>query len=986
MAKNLEVDAARLEMAEIPSLSDDDLYKLFWKWANLNHDMDKGDYFLGSCTMKENDRENERAGSLPGFMNIHPLQPAKTIQPLLKLLSKFKVYLCEITGMFAATLAPLAGAHGELVALKMFRAYHRHVHKGQPRDLMITPATSHGTNPASITMAGMKALPVKVDEDGNVDIDDLERILNDPNNAGRIAGIMLTIPNTLGLFEPRTPEISAMIHAAGALVYMDGANFNAIIGQVRPVDLGVDAMHFNPHKTFGTLHGGGGPGAGPVVVSDLLVEYLPSPTIEHRAAQTTGGELAIAAGYHINHSGPGRSIGNVSGHHGAIGVLIGAARYAFTMGVKGLLEISINATVNANHAFAKIINSGLFKVEHNTEDYRMHECVVTPCDELLERGITTMDIAKRLLDKGVHPPTVYFPKNVHEAIMIEPTDTASKRDVEIFEKAIIEVAREALGDRKALRKAVKELVAAGYREELETQLEAANLLSEAHREQDETVEEALVHTVAESKKMTLEEALDSDQGRRNLGILILAGAPWSRPVRRIDDETSEDTGTSDIEGFLRAELSDEKAQTVKKVEAPPKLRNRNPDDYYFSRSHEYLRVEQAGDKTIATIGITLNAAVLLAKPIDKLPGLSDLAVGQTVAKDGVFDSLIETAKSVADLHCPVSGKIIAVHHDIEKPIIASSDPYGDRTETLEQGGWLMKIELSDPSELDDLMRLPEYLTHARKACGVKYASKFVENEGFDLPASGGGGRTATVAGMQGDLQKAMLSLAKKAKYFDTVAEDTRFVSSVEILKERGKSLLMHAEPALKNGLLLDLQYTLSHIDHNALSEIVIYAEDAGNARAITSLIDAINEKTKKEFKTVIVLKSELLAASKPVGDHVLLLRSLVEYLCAKQESSIRTKEDIFGILIGRMNDNIHEDTLAAATACYASMEKIQVVALTDMGEDAVYGYSFNDALNLLATAADEEYLLFLKPIRRLTPELQREYEEYLRSFEALASV
>ena len=1006
MAKDIDQSAKRMVIPGIPSLSDEELYKLFWKWANLNHDMDKDDYFLGSCTMKENDRENERVGNLPGFMNLHPLQPVKTLQGILQLLYKFKVYLCSITGMFASTLLPLAGAHGELVALKMFRAYHRYVHRGQPRDLIITPQTSHGTNPASITEAGMKAIVVATDADGNVNINDpveldkhgkitarnLMDILNDPELKGRIAGIMLTIPNTLGLFEPRTPEISAMVHAEGGLVYMDGANFNAIIGQVRPADLGVDAMHFNPHKTFDTLHGGGGPGAGPLVVSALLQQYLPSPTIEYRAGQTTGGELATAAGYYIDYSGPGRSIGNVSGYLGPVGVLIRAARYAFNMGTKGLRKISINATVNANHIFAKTIASGFFKVEHNPNDPRMHECVVTPCDEILERGITTMDIAKRLLDKGVHPPTVYFPKNVHEPLMIEPTDTASKRDVEVFEKALIEVAKETLGDEEAIRKAVKELVEQGHREELEYELTAADFAAKAHRESDESAEEALVHTIAESKKITLEEALETEQGRRDLGILILYGAPWSTPVRRIDDDVSDDTGTSDIGGFLEAVLSEEETQAAKAVEAPPKLRERYPDgdncNYYFSESHEYIRVEEVDGKKIATIGITLNATVLNKnKHVEKLPGLGDIAVGRVVAKNDAFVELLETSKVISDLCCPVSGTVLAVHYDIAKPSLVSKDPYGDRTETREQGGWLIKIELSDESELDGLMRLPAYIDHVRKIGGVQFASKINDNEDFDTPASSGGGRTATtVAGLQADLDESMQILRENTGYADDTAEDIRADSIVQITAP-GKSLVICAEPALINGLVLDLEYTLSAVNDNALSEIVVYAKDAGNARVITGLIDASNDKHNKKFKPVILLESELLAIGKPISTPSNLLRSITEYIYSKPGFSATKQEDIFGIMMGPLE----RDRLGVGTgsvAKWARAEKIKVLALRAIGDAEIYGYSFNDALNALANISDDaaRYLIFLDPIKRLTPELQQEYEDYRRSFEALAAV
>ncbi len=367
--------------------------------------------------MKHNPRLNERIASLPGFANVHPHQSAETVQGTLELLYGFKEYLCEILALDDATLQPAAGAHGEFTALKIFKAYHSSRGE-QERDIIITTDSSHGTNPASAAEAGMKVVQIKSDENGNVDIDELKKAIAE--HEGKIAGIMLTIPNTLGFFESKVPRIVELIHEAGGQVYMDGANLNAILGQVRPGDLGVDAVHVNLHKTFSTPHGGGGPGAGPVAVAGHLAKFLPKPTIEYKKGK-----------YYLDNDRPA-SIGKVLANFGNVGVILKANAYRHTLGKEGLVKVSENAVLNANYLMAKITSSGFYDITHTPGSWSMHEFVLTPSEALLDKGVRTFDIAKALLDEGFHPPTVYFPLIVHEALMIEPTETASKRELDRF--------------------------------------------------------------------------------------------------------------------------------------------------------------------------------------------------------------------------------------------------------------------------------------------------------------------------------------------------------------------------------------------------------------------------------------------------------------------------------------------------------------------------------------------------------------------------
>ncbi|MFH1791996.1 MAG: aminomethyl-transferring glycine dehydrogenase subunit GcvPB [Candidatus Omnitrophota bacterium] len=425
-------EMARQILPNIPAYTHDQLVKIFWTLAEMNFDMDKGMYPLGSCTMKYNPEADEQAVADSHYANLHPLQPAETVQPLLGLLYDFKAYLCEVLGMQDATLQPAAGAHGELTALFTFRAYHRDNSEG-PRDVILAPDSSHGTNPASAARAGMTTVSVKSDNDGNTDMDDLKAKIAEYGN--RIAGIMLTIPNTLGLFEPNIPEICRLIHDAGGLVYMDGANLNALVGQVRPGDFGIDAMHVNVHKTFSTPHGGGGPGAGPVGVCGKLAEYLPKPVIEREG---TEGDYR----YTLNYDRP-KSIGMVLSTFGNVGVLLKAYAYALTIGKEGLVDVSSTAVLNANYILARIKHIEEFILGQAPGKHRMHEFVVQVDKGALK--VRALEIAKKLLDMRFHAPTIYFPMIVHEAVMFEPTESESKSELDRFVAAltaIVEAARE----------------------------------------------------------------------------------------------------------------------------------------------------------------------------------------------------------------------------------------------------------------------------------------------------------------------------------------------------------------------------------------------------------------------------------------------------------------------------------------------------------------------------------------------------------------
>jgi glycine dehydrogenase subunit 2 len=414
---------------QLPEVSEIDIMRHFIHLSTLNHHVDKGFYPLGSCTMKYNPKINEDMCRLPGFAAIHPLQPEGTIQGTLHLMYELEKYLCSISGMDAVSLQPAAGAQGELTSIMVVRKYFQE--KGEARKKVLLPDSAHGTNPASVTLSGYTAVEIKSNELGLVDLTSLEKALDD-----EVACIMLTVPNTLGLYEKDIEKIVEMVHNKGALLYMDGANLNAYLGYHRPGDAGFDLVHFNLHKTFSTPHGGGGPGAGPIGVKKFLSHYLPVPIIEKDGDK-----------YKLNFNRP-NSIGKVHGFYGNFGVMVRAYTYIRMLGVEGLKEVSECAVINANYIKKALEN--YYNLPYKS--ICMHECVFSGTN-LKQYGVKTLDVAKRLLDFGIHAPTVYFPLIVPEALMIEPTETESKESIDKFIEAMVQIAKEAKENPQILKDA-----------------------------------------------------------------------------------------------------------------------------------------------------------------------------------------------------------------------------------------------------------------------------------------------------------------------------------------------------------------------------------------------------------------------------------------------------------------------------------------------------------------------------------------------------
>ncbi|MGA2618391.1 MAG: aminomethyl-transferring glycine dehydrogenase subunit GcvPB [Thermoguttaceae bacterium] len=440
VAELLPAAALAAEPPPLPELAEPQLVRHFVNLSTLNMSVDANFYPLGSCTMKYNPKRNERLASLPGLANLHPYQPESTLQGLLELLYHAQQMLAEIAGLPAVSLQPAAGAQGELTALLVAAAYFRDRRRGlsqfssdengtvplkaedgRRRSIVLIPDGAHGTNPASASMAGFQTVPVRSTREGFVDMADLAARLDN-----RLAVLMITNPNTLGLFEPHMAEIAGRVHAAGGLVYLDGANLNAILGITRPGDFGADLMHFNPHKTFSGPHGGGGPGAGPIAACAALAPYLPTPIV------VRGGQ-----GFRLDHERP-RSIGRVRSFFGNTGVLVRMYCYLLTHGPDGLRRVAQQAVLNANYLLSRI--GGLLSVPQG--DRAMHEFVASAARLKAERGISAMDLAKRLLDYGFHAPTVYFPLIVKEAMMIEPTETESKATLDAFADALASILEE----------------------------------------------------------------------------------------------------------------------------------------------------------------------------------------------------------------------------------------------------------------------------------------------------------------------------------------------------------------------------------------------------------------------------------------------------------------------------------------------------------------------------------------------------------------
>jgi glycine dehydrogenase subunit 2 len=411
----------------LPHVTEVDIARHYERLASANFGVDSGFYPLGSCTMKYNPKIDEWACRLAGFAAMHPYQPEETAQGVLGLMWELQQSLAEIAGLPAVTLQPAAGAHGELTGLLAIRAYH--TAHGDPRQRVLVPDSAHGTNPATVAMCGYEVVQVPSDSRGGVDVASLMGLLDTD-----VAAIMLTNPNTLGLFDENILEITAAVHAVGALAYCDGANLNAILGKSRPGDAGFDALHINLHKTFATPHGGGGPGAGPVAVTAALAPYLPGPVVD-RAGD---GTFTLAV--------PERSIGRVRSFVGNVGVLVRAYTYIRALGAAGLTEVAEQAVLSANYLKERLREAWPLPYDRVC----MHEFVLSGGRLRKECGVRTLDVAKRLLDYGIHPPTIYFPLIVDEALMIEPTETEGKQTLDRFADVLITIAAEAAADPELL--------------------------------------------------------------------------------------------------------------------------------------------------------------------------------------------------------------------------------------------------------------------------------------------------------------------------------------------------------------------------------------------------------------------------------------------------------------------------------------------------------------------------------------------------------
>jgi len=443
---------ARLRRAappRLPEVSEPELVRHYVNLSKRNFDLDSGFYPLGSCTMKHNPRLHERVAALPGHARLHPLQHPRRAQGALELMWNLQAALGEIAGLPHVSLQPSAGSHGELAGLLLTRAYQEA--RGERRTKVLTPDTAHGTNPATVTMAGYEVVKVGTNADGGVDVEDLRAKADE-----QVACLMLTNPSTLGLFDPNIAEIAEIVHGVGATLYYDGANLNAIMGITRPGDMGFDIVHFNLHKSFTQPHGGGGPGAGPIAVSERIEPYLPRPQVVRRegAPPASDGEPVVEGfAFALDEDRP-KSIGKLRGFQGNYGVFVRSYAYIRSLGAEGLREASEVAVLNANYLLALLKRAGVAEYLPVAYDRMcMHEFVLSGAPMKRELGIRTLDLAKRLLDFGVHPPTVYFPLLVDEALLIEPTETETKETLDRFAAIVAEILREAAQDPEIARNA-----------------------------------------------------------------------------------------------------------------------------------------------------------------------------------------------------------------------------------------------------------------------------------------------------------------------------------------------------------------------------------------------------------------------------------------------------------------------------------------------------------------------------------------------------
>jgi len=426
----------RTSQLRLPELSEVEVTRHFTHLSEMNYGVDSGLYPLGSCTMKYNPKINEILAGLPNISMIHPYQDESTVQGILQILYRLERWLAEITGTYEVCLHPAAGAHGEFLGTLLMRACHEKNGESEKRSEVIVPDSAHGTNPASAAMAGFNVVVVQSDENGCVDLEALKAVVSE-----KTAGLMLTNPNTLGIFEKDIEEIAKIVHEAGGLLYYDGANLNPILGKARPGDMGFDIVHINIHKTFSTPHGGGGPGAGPVGVSEELAELLPVPCI------VFDGER-----YRLDYDKP-HSIGKIRSFYGNVAVLLKAYVYILSLGSEGLKEVAEVSVLNANYLMKKLEGIRGLTLPYNGEKPRKHECVFSAKSLKNETGVSALNIAKRLLDYGLHAPTIYFPLIVDEALMIEPTETFEKEELDRFAEAMRKICEEAYTNPEIVLKA-----------------------------------------------------------------------------------------------------------------------------------------------------------------------------------------------------------------------------------------------------------------------------------------------------------------------------------------------------------------------------------------------------------------------------------------------------------------------------------------------------------------------------------------------------
>ncbi|CAN5197200.1 aminomethyl-transferring glycine dehydrogenase subunit GcvPB [soil metagenome] len=447
----------RAEPPRLPEASEPEIVRHYVNLSRRNFDLDSGFYPLGSCTMKHNPRLHERVAALPGHARLHPLQDPGRAQGALELMFNLQEALAEIAGLPHVSLQPSAGSHGELAGVLLTRAYH--AARGEQRTKVLTPDSAHGTNPATVTMAGYEVVKVALDAEGGVDVGDLRAKADES-----VACLMLTNPSTLGIFDPNIEEIAEIVHGVGATLYYDGANLNAVMGYTRPGDMGFDIVHFNLHKTFTQPHGGGGPGAGPIAVSDRIEPFLPRPQVVRRPPGAPDGETASASNggngrlvggpptFDLDHRDE-RSIGKLRGFQGNYGVFVRTYAYIRSLGAEGLKEVSEVSVLNANYLLARLREKVGDRLPLAFGERCMHEFVLSGAPMKKELGLRTLDLAKRLLDHGFHPPTVYFPLVVDEALLIEPTETETRETLDAFADAIAAIIAEAEEDPEIARNA-----------------------------------------------------------------------------------------------------------------------------------------------------------------------------------------------------------------------------------------------------------------------------------------------------------------------------------------------------------------------------------------------------------------------------------------------------------------------------------------------------------------------------------------------------